>query len=103
MEFYCIFRGQQELDDELNAQRTTWQAKHGKGHHKSKADMAKIRAAVLRRSRGVREACVVPEKLLYRLDVMFNSNISSIFMLIVYCRLDQKVQCLLLSLKVVIF
>jgi hypothetical protein len=36
---------------------------------KSKAEIARMRAAVLKRSRGTRESCVVPEKLLYRLDV----------------------------------
>lgn len=64
-------RSQQELEDELHAQRSNWQSsKHGgKVHQKSKQELAKIRAAVLRRSRSAREPCVVPEKLLYRLDV----------------------------------
>ncbi len=36
---------------------------------KSKAELARIRAAVLKRARGAREPCVVPDKLLCRLDV----------------------------------
>jgi len=39
------------------------------GATKSKAELMKLRSALLKRSRTAREQCVVPDKLLYRYDV----------------------------------
>ncbi len=36
---------------------------------KNAADLAKLRTALLKRTRGNREPCVVPDKLLQRIDV----------------------------------
>lgn len=39
------------------------------GAPKSKAELMKLRSALLKRTRTAREQCVVPDKLLYRYDV----------------------------------
>ena len=39
------------------------------GAPRSTQDLAKLRSALLKRNRGTREPCVIPDKLLYRVDV----------------------------------
>lgn len=39
------------------------------GTPKSTQELARLRSALLKRNRGTREPCVIPDKLLYRVDV----------------------------------
>lgn len=62
----------QKLDD---VQTARFLQKHGRRGHvwganppKSQREQARLRSAVMKRTRGPRERCVVPDKLVYRLD-----------------------------------
>jgi len=44
-----------------------WAGIHGAS--KSTQELARLRSALLKRNRGTREPCVIPDKLLYRVDV----------------------------------
>ena len=44
------------------------------GAPKSSAELARLRSSLLKRTRGPREPCVVPDKLVYRVDVGGNDG-----------------------------
>lgn len=61
-------------NEELSQQLRRYRNKHNVAMHtlKTKTDLNKIRNAVFKRSRGYKEACVPPDKLLNRIDVGHN-------------------------------